>query len=83
MLHKFPLYCEVMLVADLPAQHLKKGDIGTIVELAQGEKGEPGYVLEFFDVLGRTVLVTAVEESKVGALSENFIAHARSMEEVG
>jgi hypothetical protein len=56
---QYPLFTQVSLVEDLPEHHLKRGDIGTIVEYYPMPDGEDGYSLEGFDVPYITVEVAA------------------------
>jgi hypothetical protein len=43
---KFELFTQVYLTEDLPEYHLKRGDLGTIVEYYFHPEGESGYSLE-------------------------------------
>jgi Domain of unknown function (DUF4926) len=57
---QYPLFSQVALVEDLPEYHLKRGDIGTIVEHYPAAEGdEDGYSIEGFDVPQITVEVAA------------------------
>ena len=59
----FELYTDVILLSDVPEDGLKAGDIGTVVEQHNVPSKEPGYSVEFFDLLGATVAVATVPES--------------------
>ncbi len=59
---KLPLYSEVVLVRDAPEHNLRVGDVGTVVERHDVAGLEPGYSLEFFDMLGNTVAVVTLPE---------------------
>jgi hypothetical protein len=59
----YELYSDVILLSDLPEEGLCAGDVGTIVEQHQVEGLEPGYSVEFFDMLGNTVAVATLPES--------------------
>lgn len=59
----FELYSDVILTRDVPEEGLKAGDIGTVVEHHSVPSKEPGYSVEFFDLLGATVAVATVPES--------------------
>lgn len=61
-----PLFTQVSLIEDLPEHHLKRGDIGTIVEHYPLPEGEDGYSLEGFDVPNITVEVAASQIIPVG-----------------
>ncbi|MBI5300887.1 MAG: DUF4926 domain-containing protein [Chloroflexi bacterium] len=57
------LYNDVILVRDIPADNLRAGDVGTVVERHNVPNQEPGYSVEFFDMLGNTVAVLTVPAS--------------------
>lgn len=59
----YELYSDIILLSDLPEEGLRAGDVGTIVEQHQVEGLEPGYSVEFFDMLGNTVSVATLPES--------------------
>ena len=60
----FELYSEVILTRDVPEAGLRAGDVGTVVDChAARGAGDEGYFLEFFDMTGNTVLVTALPAS--------------------
>ncbi|MGB3136782.1 MAG: DUF4926 domain-containing protein [Nodosilinea sp.] len=57
---KYPLFSQVALAKDLPEYHLKRGDIGTVVEYYPiPEEEDDGYSLEGFGVANITVEVAA------------------------
>ncbi len=56
----FQLYTDVVLQADIPEESLRAGDIGTIVDRHDVTGLEPGYSVEFFDMLGQTVAVATL-----------------------
>lgn len=58
-----PLYEDAILLIDLPDEGLRIGDIGTVVERHDTPGIEPGYSVEFFDLLGNTVAVVTVPAS--------------------
>jgi hypothetical protein len=57
------LYEDAILLQDLPDAGLVAGDIGTVVERHDGAGLEPGYSVEFFDLLGNTMAVVTVPGS--------------------
>jgi len=59
----YQLYSDVILLRDLPEEGLCAGDVGTIVEHHHVKGLEPGYSIEFFDMVGNTVSVATVPES--------------------
>ena len=60
---EFQLYTEVVLQADIPEENLRAGDIGTVVDRHDVAGLEPGYSIEFFDMLGQTVAVATLPGS--------------------
>ena len=64
----------VILKEDLPAHHLKAGDIGTVV-LVHG--GGAGYEVEFVALDGETLTVTTVPAEQVRQAAANEVPHAR------
>ena len=61
------LYADVILLQDIPAEGLVAGDIGTVVERHDVQGLEPGYSVEFFDLLGNTLAVVTVPASLLRA----------------
>ena len=57
---EFQLYTEVVLQADIPEENLRAGDIGTVVDRHTVAGLEPGYSIEFFDMLGQTVALATL-----------------------
>ena len=53
----------VRLTADIPAEGLRRGDVGTIVEVL--EVPELAYEVEFADAQGRTTVVTTLRPDQV------------------
>ena len=73
---------EVALVAlteDLPTQHLKTGDMGTVVDIVNA--GE-AYVVEFMTVLGKTVAVVEVAPHQIRQVEQDDIANLRQIEAI-
>ena len=59
----FELFTDVILTEDLPAENLRAGDVGTVVDRhpdPSGPRMEGGYSIEFFDMVGDTVCVLTV-----------------------
>lgn len=67
---KFPLYSQVALAADYPAEGIRRGDVATVVDhhVAPLAVSEPGYSIEIFDAVGGTAAVLTVPESHLEAL---------------
>ncbi|MFM6060855.1 MAG: DUF4926 domain-containing protein [Microcystis sp.] len=60
------LYQEVSLNCDFPEYNLKKGDVGTLVDIVPHPTGgEEGYVLEIFDSEGESIDVVIVPKSAI------------------
>ena len=64
----------IVLTADLPAEKLCAGDVGTIVHI---HKLGEAYEVEFMALDGETVTVTTLPASKVRPIARHEIAHAR------
>ena len=80
---EYELFTRVSLADDFPEYGLHKGDLATIVERHEGEKGqETGYSLEVFNAVGETIAVLVVEESKITSVHENEILHVRRFENI-
>ena len=63
----FQLYSDVVLANDIPAENLRAGDVGTVVERHDVPERETGYSVEFFDMLGNTLAVVALPASALRA----------------
>ena len=59
----FDLYSEVVVRRDVPDEGLLAGDVGVVVERNDIVALEPGYSVEFFDMLGNTVAVAMLPAS--------------------
>ncbi len=59
----FELYQDIVLLRDLPEEGLREGDVGTVVERHDVPGREPGYSVEFFDMVGNTVAVVTLPGS--------------------
>ncbi len=78
--HSFQIYAQVSLKNDLPEYHLKKGDIGTVVEIVKHPEGkEDGVVLEIFTALGESIQVIAVPFFQIDLLQEDEILSVRKL----
>ena len=66
----------VALTVDLPAHHLKTGDMGTVVDITtDGQE----ITIEFFTLDGETHAVVPVTPDQVRRVGGKEIAHARVM----
>ena len=68
---------EIVLAEDLPRYGLKRGDIGTVIDIHQGGKG---YSLEFVALDGETLAIATVNANQVRQIRKNEIAQARNIE---
>jgi hypothetical protein len=60
------LYKDAILTVDLPADGLRSGDVGTVVDRHEVPGvSEIGYSVEFFDMTGHTVAVVTVPASQL------------------
>lgn len=64
----------VVLTRDLPGEHLRAGDIGTVVLVHQGGTG---HEVEFTTLGGRTLAVVTLTADGVRPVGDREIAHAR------
>jgi Domain of unknown function (DUF4926) len=63
----FQLYTDVVLLHDVPEEKLRAGDVGTVIERHDVPGREPGYSVEFFDMLGNTVAVVTLPANALRA----------------
>jgi len=69
----------VVLKADLPAEKLEAGDVGTVVHAyADGL----AYEVEFLTLDGNTAAVATVEAAQVRPVSKRDISHVRELQSV-
>jgi hypothetical protein len=66
----------VVLTADLPAEKLETGDVGTVVHI---HKDGAAYEVEFITLAGRTVAVATVEASDLRPVGKRDISHVREL----
>lgn len=77
---KFELFTQAALTEDLPDFQLRKGDLVTVVEhLPANEHHEEGYVVEVFDVLGKTMHVLSLRSTQLQALKPNAVPSMREV----
>jgi len=77
---KYDPFTRVALAEDLPARHLRRGDVATVVEFHPGRPGqEPGYSLEVFNAVGETVDVVTVRESQIEPLTADELLTVRPL----
>jgi hypothetical protein len=62
----FEMFQRAILTVDCPADGLRAGDVGTVVERHEAPPGgELGFSVEFFDMTGQTVAVVTVSASSL------------------
>ncbi len=61
----FKLFDVIALIEDIPEHHLRRGQVGTIVEIFEGGKA---FEVEFSDQTGRTYESIGIEPSKMMVL---------------
>ena len=66
----------VVLKTDVESEHLKAGDVGTVVHVYK--KGE-AYEVEFITLSGQTVAVTTLPASQIRPIEPREIANARAL----
>ncbi len=67
---------QVVLAADVPAEGLVAGDVGTIVLIyCEGQ----AYEVEFTTLEGKTAAVITVEAAQVRPVGKREITHAREL----
>ena len=70
----------VVLTTDLPAEGLRAGDIGVVVEHYAGGPDLPeGYELEFFSGTGETVAVVSVSATSVREATDHEVLSVREL----
>ena len=74
----FQPYTDVVLVHDASEENLRSGDVGTVVERHDVPGREPGYSVEFFDMLGNTVAVVTLPASALRSPSREDRPAVRS-----
>jgi hypothetical protein len=70
------LYDRIVLTHDLHDSNLKKGDVGTVVEIYND--GE-AYEVEFFALDGHTLDVRTIDARYLKAVSGNMMLHTREL----
>lgn len=67
---------QVVLTADVPAEGLVVGDVGTVVLIYRDGQA---YEVEFMTLEGRTVAVVTLEASQVRPVGKREITHTREL----
>ena len=70
----------VVLTVDLPAEGLRAGDVGVVVDHYDGGEGRPeGYELEFFAATGETVAVVSVLATSTREATDHEVLSVREL----
>ena len=73
----------VVLMDDIPAKKLKKGDIGTVVmvypKVTLGSSSKTGFEVEFFTLDGNTLAVETLLPHQIRSVKTNEVAHVREV----
>ena len=64
----------VVLTADIPEEGLRRGDVGTIVQIYGQDEA---FEVEFFTLDGSTAALTTVSASQARPVTGNDLTHAR------
>ena len=67
---------DVILTCDVPEHGLRRGDIGTVVLVHQGDKG---YEVEFTTLDGESIAIVTLLASQVRPSKPREIAHVRDL----
>ncbi len=73
------LYSEAVLTCDLPAHHLRAGDVVKVVDRHAVVDGRDAYSIEVFNTHGETIAVTSVSESDLEPLLANEVFSVRKL----
>ena len=65
-----------ILLTDLPADGLARGDVGTIVH---AYKDGEAFEVEFFTLSGRTLAVATVEAVQLRPVNDHDVVHTREL----
>jgi hypothetical protein len=64
----------VVLTADIPEEGLRRGDVGTIVQIYGQDEA---FEVEFFTLDGSTAVLATVSASQARPVTGNDLTHAR------
>ena len=77
---RFEMFERVVLAQDLPADGLKAGDVGVIVEEHPAMAEVPdGYELEIFAATGETLAVVSVPATSIRKATEHDVLSVRHL----
>ena len=73
----------VVLTVDLPAEGLRAGDVGVVVDhYKSGDGHSEGYELEFFSATGETVAVVSVPATSAREATDHEVLSVRELARV-
>jgi hypothetical protein len=75
---KLELFKEAVITRDIPEEHIEKGDLVMVIDYL--DDPEPGYMLEIFDALGKSISVVSVPEADVESLHDGERLQVRLVE---
>ena len=67
----------VFLTADVPADGLLEGDLGTVIHR---HAGGAGFEVEFMTLTGETVAITTLLPGQIRPIAQREIAHVRELQ---
>ena len=70
-------FVEIVLMVDIPAQSLMKGDVGVVVEVYGNNEG---YEVEFMTKEGVTIAVLTLDVNQVRPIGKRDIMHVRELD---
>lgn len=59
--HFIPMFASVALTIDIPEEHLKRGQVGTVVEHLEFDDNQPAELVEFQDANGEVSTMVLVD----------------------
>jgi hypothetical protein len=74
----FKRFDDVVLLTSVEGRWLQEGEVGTVLEVHRIEGSEPGYRVEFFDMLGDTLADDIFPESALRLSTIASQARARN-----
>ena len=76
-------YKEVTLTRNVPEENLKCGDVAVLVDIVSHPSGgEDGAILEVFNAVGDSIMVTTVPISAIAPLQSNQVPAVRPLVQV-
>lgn len=77
------LYENVALRVDLPEEGLRQGDVVMLLDFVpHPQGGEDGCVVEVFNAVGESIVVTVVQKSQLEPLRANTVFSVRTLSQL-